>query len=88
MTSVWQLENQEQMAASEELNIIIEIALAGNRKHQNYLKKLWNEKWPFIKEKLLTEGSVWYVWYMDGVNQHIANYTQSRRSENELRIRV
>ena len=74
MTDVWQLENQEQIAASEDLNIIIELALAGNRKFQNYLKRLWGDSWQTIKERINTEGSVWYVWYMDGVNQHIANH--------------
>ena len=37
MNDVWQLENEQQIAASEDLNIIIEIALAGHRKSQNYL---------------------------------------------------
>lgn len=73
MTAVWQLENQKQIVASEDLNIIIELALAGNRKLQKYLKKLWGDTWQTIKKRVNTEGSVWYVWYMDGVNQHIAN---------------
>jgi len=39
-----------------------------------YLRKLWDgESWQDIKRKLLTEGSVWYVWWMDGVRQHLSN---------------
>lgn len=32
------------------------------------------ERWQSVKTKLETEGSVWYVWWMDGVRQHIVNY--------------
>ena len=73
LTDVWQLENSQEIVASEDLNIIIEIALAGNRKLQNYLKRLWGDSWQTIKKRVNTEGSVWYVWYMDGVNQHAIN---------------
>ena len=73
MNDVWQLENEQQITASDDLNILIEIALGGNRKSQNYLKKLWGDTCQTIKERVNTEGSVWYVWYIDGVNQHIAN---------------
>lgn len=65
MSDVWCLENKSQIMGSEDLSRICEFAVAGHRKSQNYLKKLWGEKWPRIKEKLLTEGSVWYVWWMD-----------------------
>jgi len=77
MIDVWQLENGQQIVASEDLNVIIEEALAGNRKSQNYLKRLWGDSWQTIKERVNTEGSVWYVWYMDGVNQHIFNKSNS-----------
>ncbi len=73
MNDVWQLENYQQIMAGKDLSRIAELAITGHRKSQNYLKKLWGEKWPCIKEKLLVEGSVWYVWWMDGVNQHIIN---------------
>lgn len=34
---------------------------------------LWDgESWDSIKEKLLTEASVWHVWWMDGVRKYIA----------------
>lgn len=73
MNDVWCLENEAQIAASEDLSMITDFAIRGHRKSQNYLKRLWDEKWPHIKEKLETEGSVWYVWWMDGVNQHLLN---------------
>ncbi len=60
----------------EELSRIASFAIAGHRKSQNYLKKLWPEcNWAIIKERLQTEGSVWVVWWMDGVNQHLQNKT-------------
>jgi len=59
--------------ARDDLNRIIELALTGKRKSQNYLKKLWNNDWQTIKERINTGGSAWYVWYMDGINQHLIN---------------
>ena len=74
LTDVWNLESTEEDIASDLLNIIAETALRGNRSAQNYLRKLWdNESWQSIKDKLLTEGSAWYVWYTDGVRRHWHN---------------
>ena len=73
LSDVWSLETDQQETAYEDLMRITDLAIAGHRKSQNYLKKLWDESWPSIKEKLLTDGSVWYVWWMDGVNQHLKN---------------
>lgn len=75
MNDVWTLETPDERFASEDLNPIIDEAMkfegTGAR---NYLRSLWdNESWHSIKEKLLTEGSCWYVWYMDGVRQHLSN---------------
>jgi len=69
----WILESQSEQAASERLSRVCDCALSGQRKMQNYLKKLWGEGWPEIKEKLQTDGSAWDVWWMDGVRQHIEN---------------
>lgn len=66
------LESNSEQIAADELNLIANEALIGNRKAQNYLKKLWPEcNWTTIKERLQTEGSVWYVWWMDGVRQYL-----------------
>jgi hypothetical protein len=69
MGDVWKLETPNEDAYSDELNFIAERAISGDRKAQNFLSKLWGEKWSSVKEKLETEGSVWYVWYMDGVHE-------------------
>jgi len=75
LTDVWTLETPDEEMASNDLNCIIEQAFrfSGSRERA-YLRKLWdNEPWHSIKLKLMTEGSCWYVWYMDGVRQHLAN---------------
>lgn len=77
MSDVWTLETPSEEIASESLNLIADMAFDGNRKAQSYLRKLWDgESWQSIKRKLETEGSVWYVWYMDGVRQHLANMVE------------
>ena len=83
MDNIWKLESEEQDAAADNLNIIIETALEGKatfgsptRACQDYLKTLWSDTWQTIKERLNIEGSCWYVWYMDGVNQHLQNLAQ------------
>lgn len=73
---VWKLETSVEEFASESLSEICEDALKGNKKAQRYLRKVWdNEKWSSIKQKLkdINEigGSIWYVWWMDGVRNHI-----------------
>jgi len=74
MNDVWILETQEQEATSEHLSTIVDLAIDGDKQSQNYLKELWPEcSWQTIKERLLTEGSIWYVFWMDGVNQHFIN---------------
>ena len=74
LSDVWTLESPRQIIAIEEINLIIETAMKfSGIKERAYLRKLWDgESWKSIKSKLLTEGSVWYVWFMDGVNKHIS----------------
>ena len=74
LTDVWTLETTDEEYASDDLNQIIDMSLNHDRAAQNYLRKLWDgEKWDSIKSKLEVEGSCWYVWYMDGVRQHLIN---------------
>ncbi len=74
ISDVWQLESAEQLEANYDLSKVVEFAIAGDRKEQNYLKKLWPEcNWVTIKERVLAKGSIWYVFWMDGVNQHAVN---------------
>ena len=75
LTDVWKLETGDEEMASEDLNMVIDNAMkfTGTRE-RNYLKGLWPEcSWKTIRERLDTEGSVWYVFYMDGVRQHLIN---------------
>jgi len=77
ISDVWILESLTKQIATDELNLICSAAIDGNRKAQNYLRKLWdNESWLSIKGKLQIEGFGWYVWWMDGVNQFIYNINQ------------
>ena len=75
LADVWKLETLSQDIACEDLNCITDQALKfSGVSERAYLRKLWDgESWQSIKSKLLTEGSVWYVWYMDGVNHHLSN---------------
>ena len=80
MTSdVWKLETPIEEYASEDLSLIIDRAFKfRGTSERAYLRKLWDgESWKSIKAKLQTEGSAWYVWYIDGVRQHLANLTGS-----------
>lgn len=36
------------------------------------IRKYWdNESWNSIQRKFNTEGSTWYVWWQDGVNNYM-----------------
>ena len=74
LSNIWTLETSEQQEAIEDLNLTIDRAMKSEGMNERvYLRKLWDgESWESIKAKLLTEGSVWYVWYMDGVNRHMS----------------
>ena len=68
MYDVWKLETAQQEEACETINFLYEQAKAGKVYPRNVLKRLYGDSWETIKERMETEGSVWYVWYMDGVN--------------------
>lgn len=37
------------------------------------IRSLWDdEPWEEIQTKILTDGSTWYVWWMDGLRKYIA----------------
>jgi hypothetical protein len=76
---VWTLVTREEKEADESLELIVESALAGERKAVYYLKSLWdNEKWADIRRKLLTKGSAWLAFWMDGVRVHLENLKKSK----------
>ena len=76
---VWQLESPKEKMASEDLSIISSQAIKGDRKAQGFLMRLWKESWKSIKNKLETEGSVWYVWWMDGVRKFMREEKKLKR---------
>lgn len=73
------LETPKEEAASYELSQFINEALeTKDRNLIRRIRRLWRydafgrgskygERWGRIKEKFNTEGSTWYVWWMDGV---------------------
>lgn len=71
-------------SANEDLVAIAENALNGVDNSIEYLVILWEEPWEFIKDKLMNEGSQWYCWWMDGVNQHLVNTVKSE-AHNAIR---
>lgn len=72
---VWELETPSEKVISDKLSYLCEKALKGDRKVINFLRKVWDgESWQSIKSKLLTEGSDWYVWWMDGVRKIMGKY--------------
>ena len=75
MTDVWTLESQDEEFASDDLSCIVDRAFKfSGVSERAYLRCLWDgEDWQAIKDKLMTEGSTWYVWYIDGVRQHLTN---------------
>jgi uncharacterized Zn finger protein (UPF0148 family) len=89
---VIELESEPEKEASDVLDSeYIQPALAGNEDAQKFLMDLWGESWEEIKEKLETEGSVWYVWWMDGVHKFMAQtkpdlfkYEESKHSKTSV----
>lgn len=69
MSDIWKLETPTQEVACEDINFLYEQAKNGKTGARNLLKKCFENNWETIKDRMETEGSVWYVWYMDGVNK-------------------
>jgi len=64
---VWQFESQQEIDSCDLMNSLYEQAINGKVSARNLIKKCYGNNWDTIKERMNTEGSVWYVWYMDGV---------------------
>lgn len=75
MSSVWKLETPREDEAIDLLGLLIQEAMdTQDPKLIAYLRSLWDgESWESIQEKVNTEGSVWYVWQMDGVRAYMNN---------------
>jgi hypothetical protein len=77
---IWNLESEDEEFAADILNQIATKALEGDTAEQEYLRNLWNgESWESIAKKLQTEGSVWYVWFMDGVHAFMRDQEQAEK---------
>jgi hypothetical protein len=79
--SIWKLESQKQdmyaYLLSEKILAAMGSHMANERKA---IRRLWgNEKWASIVKKFQTEGSVWYAWWMDGVNAFLVQQERPRR---------
>ena len=83
--SIWSFETGEEEAAAQMLSEIAQEALGGDETRQELLVGLWDgESWESIAKKLQTEGSVYYVWWMDGVRAFLASQGQRDESLNEM----
>jgi len=66
---VWQLETLDEQFACDFMNWLYKQAISDGVGARNLVKKCYGDSWNTIKERMNTEGSIWYVWYMDGVHQ-------------------
>lgn len=69
LSDVWALETPDQENACDYMNFLFDQAMLGKVSARNLIKKCYGDVWPLIKERMMAEGSTWYVWYMDGVNK-------------------
>ena len=72
ISDVWKLETLSEEIACNEINSLYELAKNGKVSARNLLKKCYETNWNEIKEKMEAEGSVWYVWYMDGIRKFMS----------------
>jgi hypothetical protein len=62
MDDVWKLETPEQDAAADCINFLYRQATEYRSvSARNFLKKLYEDSWETIKERMEAEGSIWYV---------------------------
>jgi hypothetical protein len=72
MGDVWNFSDQERDAASDRLGEMIQTARSNNDPSlRNYLEKILGDKWETILNHVDTEGSVWVVWWEDGISKFI-----------------
>ena len=72
------LESEAEEFASNQLSAFILKMI--DQPHEGgikYIRDLWDgESWESIQEKVQTEGSVWYVWWMDGVRAYLEDLNE------------
>jgi hypothetical protein len=82
-SDVWVLENAEETYAINYINRLYDAAKKGNEMAQAMLMVFYDPSdWEEIQKRMETEGSVWYVWYMDGVHAFMQIVTE-QEEENE-----
>jgi len=65
-----QLETENEIYLCDYMNMLYNEAIEGKVSARNFIKKCYSDyNWQTIKERMETEGSVWYVWYMDGIRK-------------------
>jgi hypothetical protein len=68
ISDVWKLETPNEELACEEINFLYQQATEKkSTRARNILKKCFDSDWKTIKERMETEGSTCYIWYMDVV---------------------
>ena len=80
---VWKFESPDEEEAADYLGDISQKALEGDEKAQKFLEKIFDEKWESIKPKLEAEGSVYYVWWMDGVRNLLSKRKGQKATEGK-----
>ncbi|MGC9384205.1 MAG: hypothetical protein ACP5D6_06370 [Kosmotogaceae bacterium] len=69
---IWVLENSREIVACQWINQLYSWAKEGDEGAKETILMLYDDDdWETIQERMETEGSVWYVWYMDGVRKMI-----------------
>ena len=65
------LETPDQEQACDYINQLYDQARGGSTSSLNTIKTIYQDDWKTIKQRMECEGSIWYVWYMDGVNKFL-----------------
>ena len=83
MQDVWKFETSDEDVAAESLNLSIEKAFEGDPNAIKFIEYIFEEPWESAKKKLETEGSGWYVWYMDGVHKYMQEMIENNKKYEE-----
>ena len=75
------LESNVEEAYSYALSQRVEDAMCHHSDNERKaIRRLWgNESWKSIMRKFQTEGSVWYVWWMDGVHAYMRSEARKNK---------
>jgi hypothetical protein len=80
-----ELENEAQHFYSDLLGALVNHAREHGEDQPelvSYLRGIWDgESWESILKKCDTEGSVWYVWWMDGVSALVEDSEKFAREQ-------